>query len=122
MRLVIVDNDPVALDLAVTDLALEGHEIVATGTDGEQAVTCCAIHQPDVLVIDLRMPPGIDGIEAAARVLAVQPGLRVVLHTNHVERRALARAEQLGAVYLLKGDLRALRRAVQPGTEAPAAG
>lgn len=112
MRLVIADNDPVALDLAVTDLSLEGHEILATAVSGEDAVAACLRQRPDVLVVDLRMPPGIDGVEVAARVLAHDPAIKVVLHTNHVEQAALRRCEALGVTYLMKGDLRALRRAV----------
>ena len=112
VRVVVCDNDDTALDLVVTDLRLEGHEIVATATHGEQAIEQCEATRPDVLVVDLRMPPGIDGVATARRVLAAQPGIRVVLHTNHLDEAALRAARELGVAYVLKADLRALRKAV----------
>lgn len=112
MRVVVCDNDPVALQLVVTDLSYEGHDVVATATDAESAVTQCAEARPDVLVVDLRMPPGPDGLEAARRARLAQPDLGLVVHTNHLDEGALRRARDLGAAYVLKGELRALRRAV----------
>ena len=115
MRVVVCDNDPVALDLVSMDLRLEGHDIVATAIDGEQAVAVCAEHRPDVLVVDLRMPPGCTGVEAARRARLTQPDLRVVIHTNHLDGAALAAAKEHGFAYVLKAELRALRRAVTGG-------
>jgi CheY-like chemotaxis protein len=112
VRVVVCDNDDVALDLVMTDLRLEGHDIVATAVTGEEAVDRCAETAPDVLVVDLRMPPGIDGVEAARRVLDARPTTRIVLHTNHLDSKALAASAELGIAYVLKADLRALRKAV----------
>lgn len=115
MRVVVCDNDPVALDLVVMDLGLEGHEIVGTAVEGEGAVERCGALHPEVLVVDLRMPPGIDGVEAGRRAVAAQPDLRVVVHTNHLDTAALEASKRLGFAYVLKADLRALRRAVTGG-------
>jgi len=113
VRVVVCDNDDVALDLVTTDLRLEGHEIVATAVTGEEAVDRCAETRPDVLVVDLRMPPGIDGVEAGRRVLGAQPETRIVLHTNHLDPDALRESARMGMTYVLKADLRALRKAVE---------
>jgi CheY-like chemotaxis protein len=113
VRVVVCDNDDVALDLVVTDLRLEGHDIVATATTGEEAVARCTETLPDVLVVDLRMPPGIDGVETGRRVLEARPGTRIVLHTNHLEPSALRASARMGITYVLKADLRALRKAVE---------
>ncbi|MCU1486968.1 MAG: response regulator transcription factor [Actinomycetia bacterium] len=112
VRLVLVDNDEGALELIHLDLGLEGHEIVATALDGEGAVTACAATRPDVLVVDYRMPPGIDGVEVARRVLAAGTVGGVVLYSNYVDPRVVAEAEALGARWLVKGDLVLLRAAV----------
>jgi two-component system response regulator AlgR len=112
MRVVVCDNDPVALTLVVTDLGFEGHDIVATATNGLEAVDRCVTYRPEVLVVDLRMPPGIDGVAAARAALAEVPAMGVVIHTNHLDDDALRGARELGASYVLKGELRALRRAV----------
>lgn len=107
----VADNDPDALDLVDLDLTLEGHSVVGRAGEGAQAVELCRRLQPDVLVVDLRMPPGPDGL-AVARELRDQPGLRVVVYTNYRDPQLERRARRLGAAYLLKGDLRGLRAAV----------
>ena len=112
MRLVIADNDPDALELAVLDLGLEGHEIVGTASEGTDALAVCERERPDVLVVDYRMPPGMNGVEVARRVLQRQLAGRVVLYTNYSDADVVRAAERAGATYLLKGDLARLRAAV----------
>ena len=114
VRVVVADNDADALELLELDLGLEGHDIVGAASDGAGAVELCRTLEPDVLVVDLRMPPGPDGL-AVAEQLRGQPGLRVVLYTNYRNADVARRAEALGVTYLLKGDLRTLRQAVRAG-------
>ena len=112
IRIVVADNDPDALDLVVLDLSLEGLDVVGTAPDGAGALRLVAELEPDVLVVDHRMPPGPPGIEVAAQVRATHPATAVVLYTNHQSEALLARAEQLGVRFVPKGNLRTLRRAV----------
>jgi AmiR/NasT family two-component response regulator len=112
LRVVIADNDPDALDLLDLDLALEGHDVVGRGRNGIDAMALCRELQPDLLVVDLRMPPGPDGL-AVVDELHGQPGLTMIIYTNYRDAGFAARAERLGAGYLLKGDLRTLRRAIE---------
>lgn len=112
MRIVIADNDPDILDLLVADLSAEGHEVVATATGGEDAVRLCAELTPDVLVTDFRMPPGPSGLEVTRELRERQPDVRVVLYTNYRRSDIREQAEAMGARFLLKGNIRALRRAV----------
>lgn len=112
LRVVIVDNDPDALDLLDLDLALEGHEIVGKGRSGAEAIALCQELHPDVLVVDFRMPPGPNGLEVA-EALAGQSGLTTILYTNYRDPKNTERAQRFGASYLLKGDLRTLRRALK---------
>jgi CheY-like chemotaxis protein len=114
VRLVLVDNDRDALDVIELDLTLEGHEIVGTASQGEEAIAVVDATAPDVVVLDHRMPPGIDGLEVAARLRRSHPGLRMVLYSSHVQPDLLDRADRLGVPYLRKGDLRALRRLIAP--------
>lgn len=111
VRVVVADNDPDALDLLALDMRLEGHEVVGLAASGEDAVALCEELRPDVLVVDYRMPPGLNGIEVVRRVRSL-PGLRVVVYSNYNDPRLHAAAEKLGAKYLAKGQLVALRRAV----------
>jgi AmiR/NasT family two-component response regulator len=111
LRVVVADNDPDALDLLDLDLALEGHDIVGRARDGAQAVALCRELTPDLLVVDLRMPPGPDGL-AVVSELSGQPGLSMIIYTNYRDAKLAAQAQRHGAAYLLKGDLRTLRTAI----------
>lgn|GEM_PF-3060088 len=111
-RIVIADNDPEWVALARFDLDLEGHDIVAVCSSGADAIDACRRYAPDVLVVDYRMPPGITGVEVARRVRAEHPEIKVVLFTNYEDELAVDGAAEVGAAYVLKGNLRALREAV----------
>jgi len=110
--LVIADNDAWALDLLVTDLRLEGHEIVGTALGGEQALELCRELRPDGVVLDFRMPPGPNGVETAALAREEWPEMRIVVYTNYVNPQVARGARQAGAVLVEKGNLRTLRRAL----------
>ena len=116
LRVVVTDNDPDALDLVVTDLTLEGHEVVGRATNGDDALAVCRDERPQVVVLDVRMPPGIDGIEVARRLRDEQPDLRIVLYTNHFTGVVLRAARSMGLPVVRKGNLRSLRRALHPGS------
>jgi CheY-like chemotaxis protein len=77
---------------------------------GEDGVSFCEELRPDVLVVDLRLGRGINGLEVARRVRPLD--LRVVLFTNYVNPSVIAEAEAAGATVVEKGNLSALRRAV----------
>ena len=110
LRLVIVDNDEAVLELLRLDMRLEGHEILATALNGDDGLAACAEHRPDTLIVDLRLGPGINGLEVARRVR--RPGLRVVLYTNYVTPSVVNEATAAGAIVVEKGNLYALRQAV----------
>lgn len=112
MRVVIADNDPGALELVLTDLRLEGHDIVGSCHDGATAIELCERLHPDVAVIDHRMPPGPHGLEVAQRLATVAPDVRVIVFTNYQDRALIDAVRASGATYLPKGNLRLLRRAV----------
>jgi DNA-binding NarL/FixJ family response regulator len=86
--------------------------VVGSATGGEAAYELCVQHQPDVLVIDYRLPPGPNGLEITARVRAELPAVQVILYTNYRGADLKAEADRLGARYQTKGNIRALRRLV----------
>lgn len=108
-RVVVADNDQDALDLLVMDLTLEGHEVVGTADNGADAITLCETLHPDVLVVDYRMPPGLNGLDVA-RAVRDMAGLRVVVYSNYHDQRLREQVARAGATYLQKGQLTALRR------------
>jgi two-component system response regulator DesR len=70
-------------------------EVVAQATDGTEAVALAALHQPDVVLLDLEMP-GMDGIDAAIAILGGRPDQAVVLLTRHGRPGVLRRALRAG--------------------------
>ena len=112
VRVLIADNDPDALELALLDLQLEGHE-VAGALDGESAIALVDEFAPDVVVLDYRMPPGPNGLMVAARLRDDRPDLRLVIYSNYQSVDLVREAAELGVPFLPKGNLRTLRAAVR---------
>jgi CheY-like chemotaxis protein len=114
-RIVIADNDDEWLGLIALDLRLEGHEVVGTATCGDDALTACHELRPDVLVVDHRMPPGRTGLSVADTVRDDLPDIVVILFTNYEDPALIRAAGDAGARFVLKTNLRELRRAVSDG-------
>jgi DNA-binding NarL/FixJ family response regulator len=103
IRIVIADDNAGVRDgLRAHMMGQSGFSVVAEATDGKQAwVHACALC-PDVLLLDLSMP-GMSGLEAAERITADCPTVRIVVLTMHEERSYVARLTQAGvAGYVLK--------------------
>jgi two-component system, OmpR family, response regulator CpxR len=70
--------------------------------DGEQALRLVQDQQPDIMVLDLKMP-GIDGMEVLRRVVRSYPRIRVVMLTGHGSEKDREEAVRIGAyAYLQK--------------------
>ncbi|GAA4612122.1 response regulator [Saccharopolyspora hordei] len=79
-------------------------EVVAEAADGREAVELAARHQPDVALLDIRMPQ-LDGLAAAAELARTQPEVAVVVLTTFDEDEFVARALGDGARgFLLKAS------------------
>lgn len=104
IRVLLADDHPVYRDgLALLLGSIPGIEVAGTAADGLEAVERAADLQPDVVVMDVRMP-GLDGIEATRRIVADSPHVAVVVLTMSEEDATLFAAMRAGARgYLLKG-------------------
>jgi len=81
-------------------------EIVAEASDGAEALLLCAEHNPDVVLMDLRMP-GMDGLTAIEKLRESQPDIAVVILTTFNEDEMMFRGLKAGARgYLLKDTSR----------------
>jgi DNA-binding NarL/FixJ family response regulator len=103
IRVVLADDHPVVRAGLRGMLAAEpGIEVVADAASGAEAVAAAARYQPDVVLMDLRMPHG-DGVEATTKIVGGHPGIRVVVLTTYETDADIVRAVEAGAVgYLLK--------------------
>jgi two-component system, response regulator PdtaR len=78
-----------------------GYEVCAEARDGEEAVELAREEQPDLAVLDVKMPR-VDGIEAARRILDERP-IPIVMVTAYGEQELVARAVEAGVFgYLVK--------------------
>jgi DNA-binding NarL/FixJ family response regulator len=94
-------------------------EVVGEAADGHEALRLSEAHRPDVLLMDIGMP-GLNGVEAAARLTREGPRPRVVILSMHTGEEHVLRAIRAGAAgYLLKdanpAELEAAVRAVARG-------
>jgi DNA-binding NarL/FixJ family response regulator len=103
VRVLIVDDDDLMRaglrGLLAGDAAIE---IVAEAADGRDAVYRARLHEPDVVLMDVRMPD-LDGIAATEELLAAMPGTRVVILTTFEQDDYIFGALRAGASgFLLK--------------------
>jgi DNA-binding NarL/FixJ family response regulator len=108
ITILLVDDHPVVREGLRGMLAAEDDlTVVAEAGGAAEAVAAIRAHEPDVVLMDLRMPGG-DGVEATARVLAQRPATRVVVLTTYDTDADILRAVEAGAAgYLLKDASRA---------------
>jgi DNA-binding NarL/FixJ family response regulator len=103
IRVLLADDHGLVRDgLARLLASVSDIEVVAAAADGDEAVRLAKEHQPDVILMDLRMP-GMNGSEATRRLLEEDPAMQVVILTSFSERDEILTALDAGAIgYLLK--------------------
>ena len=101
MRILIAEDETIIRLDVRTLLEKAGHEVVAEARDGEEAVALAYEHDPDLIVMDVRMPH-LDGIEAARQISDRKP-VPIVMLTAYAEEDLVTRASEAGAfAYLVK--------------------
>jgi NarL family two-component system response regulator YdfI len=123
IRVVIVDDHQIVRDGLRLILQIEGKDIEMVGdaSDGATALRLIEKAQPDVVLMDLRMP-GMDGLEAITQIRARWPNIAVVILTTYNEDDLMLRGLRAGACgYLLKDVnretlLHSIRRAARGET------
>jgi DNA-binding NarL/FixJ family response regulator len=102
-RVLVVDDHPVVRGGLVGWLAAqEDLEVVGEAGDGQEALALVAATEPDVVLMDLRMPR-MDGVTATERLAVSHPAVRVLVLTTYDTDADIVRAVAAGATgYLLK--------------------
>jgi two-component system, response regulator PdtaR len=101
MRILIAEDETIIrLDLRKL-LEEAGHDVCAEARDGAEAVELAEEHDPDLAILDVKMPR-LDGIEAARRILEERP-IPIVMLTAYGQDELVARAVEAGVFgYLVK--------------------
>ena len=128
MRVILADDAALVRDGVARVLADHGFEVVAQLSDAASLLDAVASHRPDVVVVDIRMPPThtVEGLRAALDIRSRHPDVGVLVLSQHLESRyALDLLESgRGVGYLLKervgdvADLAEGRAAVGSGGSA----
>jgi two-component system, LytTR family, response regulator AlgR len=101
LRVLIVDDEPPARELLRSMLKdIEGFEVAAEAENGRRALEIYDTLQPDIVLLDVRMP-GIDGLEVA-RQLATLPEPPAVIFITAFDEYAMQAFESEAIAYLLK--------------------
>ncbi|CCK25668.1 LuxR family two component transcriptional regulator [Streptomyces davaonensis JCM 4913] len=107
MRLVVADDTMLTREGIARLLQDAGHDVVGQAEDGDDLVARTRVARPDAVVVDIRMPPTHtdEGLVAAQRIRAEQPGTGVLVLSQYIEPSyALRLIEERpeGVGYLLK--------------------
>ncbi len=119
MRVLVIDDDALVINGLKTIIEkstaqrAEPFSVVGTGGDGRIAVDLYRETQPDIVLMDIRMPE-MDGIEAGKLILQEYPQARIVYLTTFLEDDYITEALRIGAKgYLLKTDFESIIPAIE---------
>ncbi len=104
---ILVAEDEALIRMDLVEMLQEaGYEVIAQATNGEEAISLALEHQPDLAILDVKMPV-LDGISAAEKIIATAP---VLMLTAFSQRELIDRARDAGVMaYVVKpftiGDL-----------------
>jgi two-component system, response regulator PdtaR len=102
-NVLVVDDDDNVRAVLSDVLEDEGFDVVGRARDGVEGVSLAVSLEPDVIVLDVRMP-GLDGIAAARQIHVHLPGARLVMLSAYDEKTLRDEAREAGAsAFLVKG-------------------
>lgn len=107
LRIVLADDAVLLREALAASLSAAGFEVVGQAADAEQLLALVDRVGPDVLVVDVRMPPthSTEGLEASRRIRSEHPEIAILLLSQYIETRyavELLRENPAGIGYLLK--------------------
>lgn len=100
MRIVICDDEPLARERLVRIVQESGHKVVAQAATGAEAITAVKTTQPDVILLDIRMPE-MDGVRCAQALNALEHPPAIIFVTAY-DHYAIAAFKANAIGYLLK--------------------
>ena len=95
-RCLVADDHPALLGAVTAYLSENGFDVCATAADAEQAVAAAAEHQPDVVVLDYRMP-GLSSVDLLRATAAAAPAAVLAVYTADADEQVVVDALGAGA-------------------------
>lgn len=114
MNIIVIDDDDlVALSLRTILENTGSITVAAMGSSGEEAISLYKAHQPDVMLMDIRME-GMSGLEAGENILRSLPDARILYLTTFSDDEYIIKALNMGAKgYILKQDFDSIAPALE---------
>ena len=94
-RVLVVDDTDHVRNMLVDMLELDGFEVVGQAASGDEAAEVVAECDPDVIVMDYKMP-GMDGLTSARTIRSGRPTQAIILYTAYLDEKLEAQAREAG--------------------------
>lgn len=96
-RVVVVDDQYVSRSFFEIQVQMsKGYELVASLSGAEQAIAFCMAHPVDLVIMDVMMKYGLDGLTCAKTIRLNNPDVKIILTTSTAEARWIAEAREAG--------------------------
>ena len=99
--ILVVDDVEAQREIASQMLTKLGYS-VASVSSGEEAVDYMKNHAPDLVVLDMIMEPGLDGLDTYKKILDIHPGQKAIITSGYSETERVKEAQLLGATSYVK--------------------
>ena len=101
VRILIVEDEILIAQKICWDLERGGYEVYEPVATGADAIASAATQNPDVLLVDIRLPGGMDGIQAAQEIRS-RHNIPIIFMTGYSDAATIARAQQVKPVAFLE--------------------
>jgi CheY-like chemotaxis protein len=115
VKVLVVDDTDHVRHMLVDMLQLDGFEVVGEAASGADGVSLAGTTEPDVIVMDYKMP-GMDGLTAARAIRESRPSQSIILYTAYLDAALEAQAREAG-VALCIGKVEGLNQLERHITE-----
>ncbi len=114
IKTILIDDDFLVLQALETILSAQSHiEVVGMGSNGAEAIQLYEQHQPDLVLMDIRMEP-TSGIDAASHILQDYPEAKILFLTTFQDDEYITKALAIGCKgYLLKQHIKGIIPAIE---------
>ena len=96
-KILVIDDNPEVVDTLATCLREQGYGVLGAST-GDEGLKDFILSRPDLVLLDIALPGGMDGIELLKRIHSINPVSRVVMVTGNTDPELAREALKLGAL------------------------
>jgi DNA-binding NtrC family response regulator len=95
-KILVIDDNPEVVDILVTRLRETGYGVLGALT-GDDGLKDFILSRPDLVLLDIALPGGMDGLEVLKRIHSINPTSKVIMVTGNTDPQLARQALELGA-------------------------